>query len=260
MITETMPIVQDFKRKVCDEIRLLEEGKNRFRVFTPFRFDDGDHLSIVFKKENNQWLISDEGHTYLHLSYRIDPQDLETGTRKELIEYALNEFQVQDRYGELIIKVENNEYGNALYRFIQVLIKITDISYLSRERVKSTFEDDFRSLIENNIPKNRYTFDWYDQEHDPDGAYEVDCYINNLTNPLYIYALSNDNQVRDTTISLLQFEKWENNFYPIAIFENQDKLNKKICKKFSKVCEKQFSSLENHQSEIINYFRQMLSL
>ncbi len=54
MITETIPVVQDFKQKVCDEIRLLEEGKNRFRVFTPFRFDDGDHLSIVFKKENNQ--------------------------------------------------------------------------------------------------------------------------------------------------------------------------------------------------------------
>lgn len=259
MITETIPVVQDFKQKVCDEISLLEEGKNRFRIFTPFRFDDGDHLSIVFKKENNQWLISDEGHTYLHLSYRIDLEDLETGIRKELIEYALNEFQVEDRYGELIIKVKNNEYGNALYRFIQVLIKITDISYLSKERVKSTFYEDFRSLIEENIPKNRYTFDWYDQEHDPDGVYEVDCYINNLATPLYIYALSNDNKVRYTNISLLQFEKWENNFYPIAIFEDQSKLTKKVLTKFSKVCKKQFSSLENNRLEIVNYLRPMLS-
>ena len=42
MITDT--VTQQFKQQVCDEIRLLEEGKNRFRVFTPFRFDDGDHF------------------------------------------------------------------------------------------------------------------------------------------------------------------------------------------------------------------------
>ncbi len=75
---------------------------------------------------------------------------------------------------------------------------------------------------------------------------------------MYIYALSNDNKVRDTTISLLQFEKWQNNFYPIAIFEDESKLTKKVLTKFSKVCKKQFSSLEDNQSQIINYFRQIL--
>ncbi len=105
MITDT--IIQEFKRKVCEEIRLIEEGTNRFRVFTPFRFDDGDHLSIVLKKEQNQWVISDEGHTFMHLSYCIDSADLMAGTRKQLIDYALNEFQVQDRYGELIVIIHN---------------------------------------------------------------------------------------------------------------------------------------------------------
>ncbi|MBD2353767.1 DUF1828 domain-containing protein [Tolypothrix sp. FACHB-123] len=258
MITDA--ITQEFKRKVCEEIRLLEEGKDRFRVFTPFRFDDGDHLAIVLKKEKENWLLSDEGHTYLHLSYRINPIDLATGTRRELIEYALQEFQVEDRYGELIIRINENEYGNALFSFAQALLKISDINYLSRERVKYTFYEDFRSLIEKNVPKNRYTFEWHDPQHDPDGVYEVDCYINHLKTPLYIYALPNDNKVKDATISLFQFEKWQNNFYPVAIFQDESAISKKVLKKFSKVCEKQFPNFKNNQEEIIVYLKQVLSI
>ena len=36
--------------------------------------------------------------------------------------------------------------GNVFYNYIQALIKITDVSYLSRERVKSTFWEDFKIL------------------------------------------------------------------------------------------------------------------
>ena len=37
-------IERDFKTKVCEKIRLWGEGVDRFRVFTPFLFEDGDHL------------------------------------------------------------------------------------------------------------------------------------------------------------------------------------------------------------------------
>ena len=56
-------IEQDFKQKVCDRLRLVSEGIDRYRVFTPFMFEDGDHLAIVFKKEHDHWVLSDEGHT-----------------------------------------------------------------------------------------------------------------------------------------------------------------------------------------------------
>ena len=44
---------------------------NRFLVFTPFTFDDGDHLAIVLKRYDKHWFLSDEGHTYMHLSYEL---------------------------------------------------------------------------------------------------------------------------------------------------------------------------------------------
>ena len=56
-------IVQDFKQKVCDGLQLTSEGMDRYRVFTPFLFEDGDHLAIVLKREQNRWVLTDEGHT-----------------------------------------------------------------------------------------------------------------------------------------------------------------------------------------------------
>ena len=41
-------IEREFKEKVCDRIRLVSEGVNRYQVFTPFQFEDGDHWVLAF--------------------------------------------------------------------------------------------------------------------------------------------------------------------------------------------------------------------
>lgn len=38
---------QDFIDKVSEKVRVLPDGRDRFRMFTPFRFDDGDHIAII---------------------------------------------------------------------------------------------------------------------------------------------------------------------------------------------------------------------
>ena len=98
-------IQNDFRRIVCDNIRLASEGVNRFRVFTPFLFEDGDHLAIVLKREANGWVLSDEGHTYMHLTYDLDEKDLQRGNRQKVIGNALSVFSVEDREGELRLQV-----------------------------------------------------------------------------------------------------------------------------------------------------------
>ena len=50
-------IEKEFKEKVCDRIYLFSEGLNRHQVFTPFLFDDGDHLVIVLKRHNSHWVL-----------------------------------------------------------------------------------------------------------------------------------------------------------------------------------------------------------
>lgn len=251
-------IEQDFRKTVCEGLRLSAEGMERYRVFTPFLFEDGDHLAIVLKREQGRWVLSDEGHTYMHLTYDLDEKDLQRGTRQKIITTALSAFSVDDRHGELIIGIQDERYGDALFNFVQALLKITDITFLSRERVRSTFMEDFRAFMEEHVPADRRSFDWNDAKHDPEGKYIVDCRVNGMTRPLLVYALPGDDKVRDATIGLLQFERWGLSSRAVGIFEDQEEVNRKVLARFSDICEKQFSSLAANKDRITKYLAEAM--
>ncbi len=251
-------IERDFREKVCDKISLSSEGVGRYRVFTPFMFEDGDHLAIVLNREGSGWILTDEGHTYMHLTYDIDEKDLQRGTRQKVITNALSTFQVEDREGELRLPVRNEQYGDSLYSFIQALLKVTDVSFLSRERVRTTFFDDFQDLVSEVVPESRRVFNWQDPIHDPKGIYPVDCRVNGMPRPLFIYALPNDDRTRDATIAMLQFEKLGLPFRSLAIFEDQESINRKVLARFTDVCEKQFSSIGMNHDRIIKYLNEVI--
>jgi hypothetical protein len=67
--------------------------------------------------------------------------------------------------------VPDDQFGDALYSFAQALLKITDVSYLTRERVRSTFLEDFRAFMQEHVPPEHLAFDWHDPQHDPEGKY-----------------------------------------------------------------------------------------
>lgn len=250
MITEN--IENEFRKKVNNEVRLHPEGINRFRVFTPFTFDDGDVFTVVLKRDHSGWILTDEGHTFMHLSYDFDERDLRRGTRAKIIDNALSSFFVQDRDGELVMPIKEDEYGDSLFSFLQALNKISNVSFLNREHARSTFMEDFQDLIISAIPENRRQFNWFDKALDPKGNYLVDCKINHMTVPLFVFALANDDRTRDATIALLQYEKWGVRHHSVGIFEDQEAINRKVLSRFTDVCYRQFSSLG--AKERIEYF------
>ncbi|NJL40048.1 MAG: DUF1828 domain-containing protein, partial [Leptolyngbyaceae cyanobacterium SM1_4_3] len=102
---EAKNIQQILLKRAYEEVEVFEEGMNRFRVFTPFMFGDGDHISVVLKKEREQWILSDEGDTLSHLSLLGVSENVLYGTRCDLVNGILEEFNTENRGGELVVRV-----------------------------------------------------------------------------------------------------------------------------------------------------------
>jgi hypothetical protein len=243
-------IIEDFKKTVCEQIELAPQGEGRFLVKTPFRFEDGDHFIIALKREGDGWVLTDEENTIMHLSYWMDTDVLEEeGNRKEILDNSLSLFSVENRDGELVKPVTNGRFGDALFNFVQALSKVTDVSFLTRERVRSTFMEDLRAFVKSKVPPNRLEFDWRDERRDPTGKYTVDFRINHGKRPLFLYGLPSEDKMKDATISLLTFEKWGLKFQSLAVFEDQMSLPRKPLARFTDVIGKTLSSFEEDNKE-----------
>lgn len=252
-------IEKQFKEKVCKEIEIMQEGIDRYFISTPFTFEDGDSLVIVFKKEKQNWILTDEGHTFMHISYFMDIDVLiEDGKRKEIVDGVLSMYSVKNRDGELMIEIPNAEYGDALFSFVEALIKITDTTYLSRERVESTFLEDFKKVISNSAPPESVTFDWYDNT-DIQKTYRVDCRIETKKQPVFIFALDSDKKILRATITLQHFKLRKMEFEAIGIFESQEEIgDRKSIATFSDVVDKQFSTIEGKEDDIRQYVAKLI--
>ena len=253
-------IEKAFQDSVSAEVRLHPDGLGRYRVVSPFMFDDGDHLSMVVKRDGQQWVLSDEGYTFMHLSYELDDRDLQGDTRRHIIENALRVFGLEDRDGELVAPLPDGRYGDALYSFVQGLLRISDVTYLSREWVRSTFMDDLTAFLAQTVPGERCSSRWHDPVRDPQARYAVDWRINGAPSPLFVYGLVNDDHVRDAHISLLQFRTWQIPFRSLGIFENQEEISRRVLARFTDVCDRQFSSLGPNRQRIAEFLHEAVGL
>jgi hypothetical protein len=163
---------------------------------------------------------------------------------------VLNNFGLENRDGELVLLVPDERFGDALYSFSQALIKISDVSFLSREVVRSAFLDDFKHRMMEWIPAERRAFAWHYAEKDPDAHYPVDCRLNNRKVPLFIFALQSEAKVQYATIALHQYEKWGLQFESMGIFEDLTKISQSVVARFMDVSGKDYSSLYGNQDRI----------
>lgn len=129
---------------------------------------------------------------------------------------------------------------------------------MSRGFAKSTFLEDFRSFFSEVVPEERRTFDWCHLGHDPQGLYSVDCRVNGMPKPLFIFALPTDGKTRDATISILQFEKWGIPFRSVGIFEDQEEVGRRPLARFTDVCDRQFSSLTANSDRLRRFVAEAL--
>ena len=242
-----------FIAKMHTSIEVEAEGIDRFRVHAPIYFDDGDELIVALTKRAGNWVLTDEGHTFMRLTYDIESSELTKGTRAKVIQDALAIYGLKNDEGRLNVEVTDDHIADAFYSLVQGILRISDVSLLSRERVASTFMQDLQQLITSSVGESRVIPAWHEPKRDPEALYPVDWRIGNDEKPLFVFALPNDDKVQVATIALHTFEKWGIAHESIGIFEDQESISRKHLARFSDVCDKQFSNLYTNRERIASY-------
>lgn len=248
-------ITEKLKTAVGSQLDLRPEGSDRFYVSTPFRYEDGDHLEIYLKVNNGRVFFTDEGLTMMKLSYDVPEYD--KAGRNKIIERILTTEHVANSEGILSLETNEGNLGPAFLSFIEAILRVSDISFLKREIVKSIFMDEFRAFIEQSVEKRHMFFDRSFSEIDPNGTYPIDCVVQNGAKPLFMFAVTTDDKCKDATITIHHYERHHFDFRSMAVFEDQETISRTVLARLTDVCDRQFSNLPGNKDRILEHILQV---
>lgn len=223
------------------------------RVHVPFVFADGDQLVIRLRWSPDgalEW--TDFGHTYMHLSYALDLDTLDSGPRAAIVESALRRFNIEDRSGELVKPTTETRAGTDLYLFCQGLIEIADLRTHTQAKIASTFRADLDTLITAEFGA-RVRSRWHDEHRDPAGNYRIDYLINGLPRPIALFGIANDAQASSATIALLKLREWGVDMFSTAVQADPKSLSTVASARLMDAVDKQWSALAGHEDAIVSY-------
>ena len=124
------------------EVRIHRRSDGDLMLDTPFAFPDGDRFPIhLSESRSGGWILSDRGHTLMHISYEHDVDALYVGARAALRERIVRESGICESDGIFSLETPVDRIAEAIFRFGQALTKIYGLAMLSRERVASMYRE-----------------------------------------------------------------------------------------------------------------------
>ena len=116
-------------------VRVHVRDDGVFMLDTPFTFPDGDSYPIYLSENGTgSVILSDRGHTLMHMSYEHDVDALYDGARAALREQIVRESDIEEEDGVFTVETPPDRIADTLFRFGQALTKIYALSFFSRER------------------------------------------------------------------------------------------------------------------------------
>ena len=239
---------------LCAEVRVIERADGYYFLDTPFEFADGDHYSLFLKfLPTGGVRITDRGTTFMRLSYLNDLAKFKEGTRGRLLDEVVAGSGLSNDDGEFYVDVAGQQLGSALVRFGQAITRISDLSFLNRTRVASTFYEDLREEVERLVGPGIDVVENYMVPDVPNAeAYPVDLFVRGDHAPLYIFGVPDQGKARLATI-ILQYlrmktahQPMSERFNSLVVFQNQSIIPNKDVSRLINAATMSVDTLEAH--------------
>ena len=232
--------------RLCTDISIHKRPDGVMMVETPFTFPDGDHYPIYMSDTpTGAVLLSDRGHTMMHISYEHDIDAFTDGARATLREQLLRDSGIVESSGVFSVESRPEQMAETLFRFCQTLTKIYDLTFLSRDRISSTFYEDLNIVLTRILDEIQVQPDFIPTDVPNSENYPVDYrLVGQSKRQVFLYGIPNKDKARLTTIMLSHFLLHELDFESIIVFENQQEIPRLDLARLTDVAGTAVSSLD----------------
>ena len=126
MINEIQDLVNKYIHLLKDKT-ILRQIDGWVEITTPYLDRHNDYLQIYVKRDNDGFVLTDDG--YIISDLRLSGCNLEGGTRKNLLQQTLNGFGISMKEGALFVHTTVDNFALKMHNLVQVMLAINDLFY-----------------------------------------------------------------------------------------------------------------------------------
>lgn len=152
MIQEIDKLLNDYLAWLKDRTALRQIG-DWVEITTPYLDRHNDYIQIYAKKEDEGFVLTDDGYTIEDLEQ--SGCKLETPKRQDLLKMTLNGFGIERDGNALTVRASRDNFALRKHNLLQAMLAVNDMFYLAVPMVASLFYEDVVAWLE--LHEVRYT-------------------------------------------------------------------------------------------------------
>ncbi len=152
MIHEIQKLLDDYIAWLKDKT-ILRQIDDWVEITTPYLDRHNDYIQIYAKRENNGFVLTDDGYTIEDLEQ--SGCKLDSPKRQDLLKMTLNGFGVQLHRNTLTVRASQDNFAIRKHNLVQAMLAVNDMFYLAAPMVASLFYEDVVAWLD--LHDVRYT-------------------------------------------------------------------------------------------------------
>lgn len=153
MINEFQSLMIQYFNWLKDKTSLRQVENDWVEITTPYLDRHNDYIQLYVRRENSDYLLTDDGYTIKDLEQT--GCKLDSPKRQELLKMTLAGFGVQNKNEALEIHASLENFPLRKHNLVQAILAVNDLFYVAVPMVTSLFFEDVTQWLE--VSNIRYT-------------------------------------------------------------------------------------------------------